>query len=279
MAKHLAKSKIPAFLKKASIPIAMAGVMLATSGSAYAAPEAKQNTVQTSPQLEVSKVADVIASLPTTQPAVVASPEAKVSFEKSAVTTVANPERVEAERIAVLEAKAAEEKKVADAEAAKKAEEAKVAAAAQAAQTASQQSNAPAASKGAGTATAGYTGAAVSAAASNGSIGQRIAAAARAQIGVNQDCTMLVTNSLKAVGINFHDWPAGYMSLGTIVTNPEPGDLIYYANGGSGMAHIAVYSGNGPKGPMAIHGGFNGNQTVEFSANVGSGPVYIRVAG
>lgn len=273
MAKHLAKSKIPAFLKKASIPIAMAGVMLATSGSAYAAPEApKTNTVQTTPQLEVSKVADVIANLPTAQPAVVAAPDAKVSFEKSVVTTAPNPERVEAERIAVQEAKAAEEKKVADAEAAKAAE---AQAAAQASQTAAQQAAAPAAGKGAGTAAAGYTGAAGVAAASNGSIGQRILAAARAQIGVNQDCTMLVTNALKAVGINFHDWPAGYMKLGTIVSNPEPGDLIYYANGGSGMAHIAIYSGAG----KAIHGGFNGGQTVEYSANVGSGPVYIRIAG
>ena len=32
---------------------------------------------------------------------------------------------------------------------------------------------------------------------------QRIADAALAQVGVNQDCTMLVTNSLAAVGINF----------------------------------------------------------------------------
>jgi cell wall-associated NlpC family hydrolase len=88
---------------------------------------------------------------------------------------------------------------------------------------------------------------------------------------------MLVTNSLKAVGINFHDWPAGYLSLGTVVSaaDAQPGDLLYYVNGsGPGsMAHIAVYSGNG----MAVHGGFNGNSTVEFSANVGSGPVYIRV--
>ena len=36
--------------------------------------------------------------------------------------------------------------------------------------------------------------------------GQAILSAAYAQLGVNQDCTMLVTNSLAAVGINFHDW-------------------------------------------------------------------------
>ncbi len=105
--------------------------------------------------------------------------------------------------------------------------------------------------------------------------GAAIYQAALAQLGTFQDCTMLVTNALKAVGINFHDWPAGYMSLGTVVpaSQAQPGDLIYYANGGLGAAHIAVYAGNG----QAVHGGWNGNQTVLNTANVGSGAVYIRV--
>ena len=105
--------------------------------------------------------------------------------------------------------------------------------------------------------------------------GAAIYQAALAQLGRYQDCTMLVTNALKAVGINFHDWPAGYMSLGTVVpaSQAQPGDLIYYANGGLGLAHIAVYAGNG----QAIHGGWNGNQTALNTANVGSGAVYIRV--
>ncbi|AFR27895.1 NlpC/P60 family protein [Arthrobacter sp. Rue61a] len=114
-------------------------------------------------------------------------------------------------------------------------------------------------------------------AASSG-LGAAIAAAAYAQIGVTQDCTMLVTNSLAAVGINFHDWPAGYLSLGRTVSAAEaqPGDLAYYANGGlAGQAHIAVYVGNG----QAVHGGWNGSTTALFSANVGSGPVFIRVNG
>jgi hypothetical protein len=102
-----------------------------------------------------------------------------------------------------------------------------------------------------------------------------IAAAALAQLGRYQDCTRLATNSLAAVGIHFHGWPAGYLTLGGRVSAAQavPGDLIYYANGGMGMAHIAVYIGGG----MAVHGGWNGNQTVKFSANVGSGPVFIRV--
>jgi cell wall-associated NlpC family hydrolase len=97
--------------------------------------------------------------------------------------------------------------------------------------------------------------------------GAAILSAAYAQLGVMQDCTMLVTNSLAAVGINFHDWPAGYLSLGRTVSAAEaqPGDLIYYADGGAGVAHIAVYAGNG----QAVHGGYNGNQTVVFSANAG----------
>ncbi|HET8878945.1 MAG TPA: NlpC/P60 family protein [Arthrobacter sp.] len=108
-------------------------------------------------------------------------------------------------------------------------------------------------------------------------MGASIAAAAYAQLGVAQDCTMLVTNSLAAVGIHYHGWPAGYLSLGRTVSAAEaqPGDLAYYQNGGMGMAHIAVYVGNG----MAVHGGWNGGTTALFSVNVGSGPVFIRVGG
>ena len=105
--------------------------------------------------------------------------------------------------------------------------------------------------------------------------GAAIYQAALAQLGTFQDCTLLVTNALKAVGINFHDWPAGYMSLGTVIpaSQAQPGDLVYYANGGTGLAHIGVYAGNG----QAVHGGWLGNQTVLNTANLGSGPVYIRV--
>ena len=108
-------------------------------------------------------------------------------------------------------------------------------------------------------------------------MGATIAAAAYAQIGVGQDCTALATNALAAAGINYHGWPAGYLSLGRTVSAAEaqPGDLAYYQNGGSGLAHIAVYVGNG----MAVHGGWNGGTTSLQSVNVGSGPVFIRVGG
>ncbi|GAA1764457.1 NlpC/P60 family protein [Kocuria aegyptia] len=102
-----------------------------------------------------------------------------------------------------------------------------------------------------------------------------IAAAAKNQLGVVQDCTALVTKALRAAGINHHGWPASYLSLGTRVSaaQAQPGDLVYYANGGMGFAHIAVYIGGG----KAVHGGWNGNQTVIQTVHVGSGPVYIRV--
>lgn len=105
--------------------------------------------------------------------------------------------------------------------------------------------------------------------------GKAILSAAQDQIGVNQDCTALVSNSLKAVGINFHGWPAEYKSLGTAVSadQAQAGDIAYYADGGAGVAHVAIYAGNG----QAVHGGWNGNQTVQTTANVGSGPEYIRV--
>lgn len=100
-------------------------------------------------------------------------------------------------------------------------------------------------------------------------------ASAMAQLGRYQDCTMLVTNALASQGIYYHGWPSGYLSLGTVVSASEAqaGDIIYYADGGLGMAHVAVYAGNG----QAVHGGWQGNQTVLTSAYVGSGPVFIRI--
>lgn len=128
-----------------------------------------------------------------------------------------------------------------------------------------------------GTGTAVTASLATKAPAAVSGMGASIAAAAYAQIGVSQDCTMLATNALAAVGVHYHGWPAGYLSLGRTVSAAEaqPGDLAYYQNGGMGMAHIAVYVGNG----MAVHGGWNGGTTALYSVNVGSGPVFIRVGG
>lgn len=100
------------------------------------------------------------------------------------------------------------------------------------------------------------------------SFSQAIADAALAQVGVNQDCTMLVTNSLKAVGISFHGWPYQYASLGSWTDSPVPGDIIIY------QGHVAVYIGNG----QAVHGGWLGTTTVVSSVQCTNALVgYIHV--
>lgn len=96
----------------------------------------------------------------------------------------------------------------------------------------------------------------------------KIAQAAQAQVGVSQDCTMLVTNSLKAVGIDFHGWPEEYLSLGDRTNNPVPGDICVY------QGHVSVYIGNG----QAVHGGWNGNQTIITSVQCSSPLIaYVHV--
>ena len=98
---------------------------------------------------------------------------------------------------------------------------------------------------------------------------QNIADAALAQLGVNQDCTMLVTNALRAVGINYHGAPESYLSLGELTSNPVPGDICVY------QGHVAIYIGNG----QAVHGGWNGYTTVVYSvqcANPLIGYVHVR---
>lgn len=98
---------------------------------------------------------------------------------------------------------------------------------------------------------------------------------AYAQMGAAQDCTVLVEVALRAAGHSVGDLaPAQLAAYGTPVSDPQPGDIAYYADGGMGVAHIAIYAGNG----QAIHSGWGGNQTVLESANVGSGAVYYRVA-
>lgn len=108
-------------------------------------------------------------------------------------------------------------------------------------------------------------------------LGDAVAEAAKSQVGVRQDCTMLVTNALRARGISFHGWPKDYLSLGHTVSAEEarPGDIVYYASNGMGGSHVAIYLGNG----RAVHGGWEGGTTAEFGTELpnASSPLYIRV--
>lgn len=87
--------------------------------------------------------------------------------------------------------------------------------------------------------------------------GGGLLAAARSQLGWGQDCTALVQNSLRMVGIAVGDVaPMGFAAYGIRIdpSQAQPGDIMM--RGG----HVAIYAGNG----VAIHGGFNGS-TVETS--------------
>ena len=235
------------------------GTVLKVDGNAVKTAEVtvpKATVVENTPEKTVAKVDPVQTVAPKTAATVApaAAPTAPAAAPKAAATPAATP--------APAKAEVKKEAPVATPAVAKAAEKpAATPAVATAAPTVTAKTQAPAAA------------ATTQAASSNK--GAAIYQAALAQLGTFQDCTMLVTNALKAVGINFHDWPAGYMSLGTVVpaSQAQPGDLVYYANGGMGAAHIGVYAGNG----QAVHGGWNGNQTVINTANLGSGPVYIRV--
>ena len=242
---------------------------------------AKATVVENTPEKTVAKV-DPVQTVPAKPAATaVATPKAEVKKETPAVApkaevkkeTPAVAPKVEVKKETPAAAPKAEVKKETPAAAPKAEVKKETPAVAPKAEVKKETPVATAAPSVAAKPAAPAAAATTQAASSNK--GAAIYQAALAQLGRYQDCTMLVTNALKAVGINFHDWPIGYMSLGTVVpaSQAQPGDLIYYANGGLGMAHIAVYAGNG----QAVHGGWLGNQTVLNSANVAGGAVYIRV--
>lgn len=126
---------------------------------------------------------------------------------------------------------------------------------------------------GTGTAAgANPAGAAVSAGVGGGAV----ANAALAQIGEIQTCTQLVADALAAVGIPYTGM-GNLFNLGPTISGSQatPGDIVYYSNGGVGIAHVAVYIGGG----QAVHGGWNGNQTVVAGVNLpgASAPVFIDI--
>lgn len=104
--------------------------------------------------------------------------------------------------------------------------------------------------------------------------GTQILAASEAQLGKIQDCTGLLEEALdRVLGFETGDLgtsPGEYVALGgRIVTDGlAPGDVLTWSG-----RHVAVYKGNG----LAVHGGFNGNQTIIFRWNSpDSNPVVVR---
>jgi hypothetical protein len=82
---------------------------------------------------------------------------------------------------------------------------------------------------------------------------------ARAQLGVAQDCTALVQNVLRGLGLSVGNLgPMDFARFGVQVplSEAQPGDLLLRPG------HVAVYAGGG----VAVHGGFGG-LTVESSVD------------
>ncbi|MCF0106919.1 MAG: C40 family peptidase [Holdemanella sp.] len=115
-------------------------------------------------------------------------------------------------------------------------------------------------------------------------LNQRIANAAIELVGVTDGlyCTQVVQQALANAGVQdaYQLWPDQYCpTYGYYTDNPQPGNLIYYYNGGRGVDHIAIYIGDG----MAVHGNYGGEpgemgDTVIASVIVNGGPPqYIQV--
>jgi cell wall-associated NlpC family hydrolase len=95
--------------------------------------------------------------------------------------------------------------------------------------------------------------AAAPAAAPGGSVNATMLSAAYAQIGMSQDCTALVEKALGAAGIPVGDLaPMQFMNYGSVVSDPQPGDMVVQSG------HVAIYAGDG----QVISSGINGNQTA-----------------
>jgi cell wall-associated NlpC family hydrolase len=264
MAKHALKPVRSTHNKmKFMVPLVVAGALLSSAAAAQADTGKNNQPALTTSTATKENAAAFIRDSAVSIPVVSAPITAKLSFERPIVKSTPAPPKPEVKPVAESSTPTA-----APAVAATKSAPATPAAVAQT--TAAQ-----AATGGSPTNPANIPAAPVASTGANDSFGAKIAASAIAQANANvqQDCTALVSNSLRAVGINFHGWPKDYMQLGQITTNPQPGDLIYYVNGGTGLGHIAVYIGGG----KAVHGGWEGHGTKVFSANVGSGPIYIHV--
>lgn len=85
----------------------------------------------------------------------------------------------------------------------------------------------------------------------------RIADEALKLVGVTDgwQCTEVVQAALANAGVQdaASVWPREYEAMfGSATSNPQPGNLIYYNQGGDGLDHIAVYVGDG----QAVHGNY-----------------------
>lgn len=68
-------------------------------------------------------------------------------------------------------------------------------------------------------------------------------------------CTQVVQMAMANAGVQdaLNLWPNEFCDMyGYYTSDPQPGNLIYYNQGGNGLDHIAIYIGNG----QAVHGNY-----------------------
>ena len=109
----------------------------------------------------------------------------------------------------------------------------------------------------------------------------KIAEEALKLIGITDglQCTQVVQLAMANAGISnaMQLWPDQYIMYGEFIdaSQAQPGDLIYYNNGGRGVDHIAVYIGNG----QAVHGNWGGTAEIQSGGKTVIEQAYLSWAG
>jgi peptidoglycan DL-endopeptidase CwlO len=206
--------------RQAAVIAAASGLVLTSGIAAQAADAPTQREAEPASNLEVTSQVQTPLSADAT---------VQIAFERPAVKTTPAPVVEAPKPVAVEAPKAA-------APAASAAAKTQAVAPAKAQVTVTPAAAAPAAAPAAG------------------GVNATMVSSAYAQIGMIQDCTRLVENALNAAGIPVGDLgPMQFMNYGTVVSDPQPGDMVVQSG------HVGIYVGNG----QVLSSGLNGkNETA-----------------
>jgi peptidoglycan DL-endopeptidase RipA len=76
------------------------------------------------------------------------------------------------------------------------------------------------------------------------------------QINVGEDCSCHTMLVYAEFGISLPDSPAAQYGYGSPVNGaPAPGDLVFWAEGGGGITHVGIATGNGTAIDANVAGG------------------------
>ncbi len=76
------------------------------------------------------------------------------------------------------------------------------------------------------------------------------------KIGVGEDCSCHTMLVYAEFGISLPDSPSAQYGYGSPVNGaPQPGDLVFWAEGGGGITHVGIATGNGTAIDANVAGG------------------------